>query len=236
MLSIATLNIHNFCDSEQLDSTYKLIHFFFYCQFDIIALQEVDDINKLKPIVGDYHYVYNRHNVILSKYPMEDLIQQKTKERYVSVVISLPNDNKVCVTNVHLNYKNEQIRTQEMETIQKMIDPFVEQYPSILLGDFNALTKRDYANKAWHEIYKTRKFGKWELPTHKLTDKIKKQWDDSKKYTGSPTILETCRYNTRIDYIYVTDKIHVFKYEVLQTIPHISDHNAVIIHISDSFN
>ena len=73
MLSIATLNIHNFCDSEQLDSTYKLIHFFFYCQFDIIALQEVDDINKLKPIVGDYYYVYNRHNVILSKYPMEDL-------------------------------------------------------------------------------------------------------------------------------------------------------------------
>ena len=117
MISIATFNIHNFCDSEQIDSTDVLKEIFQHNKFDIIGLQEVDNVDKLQSIVGDYNYVYNRHNAILSKYPMENILEQKTKERYVSVMITLPTNKKLCITNIHLNYKSEIVRMLELDKI-----------------------------------------------------------------------------------------------------------------------
>ena len=228
MISIATLNIHNSCNSEQTNSTNDLLKLFHHHKFDIIGLQELYDINELKDISKGYNCVYNRHNVILSKYPMENILTENTKEKYVAVIIKLPNQS-ICVTNVHLNYKDENIRIKEMDTIQKKINPYLQQYPSILLGDFNSLTKQDYSKKQWGNIYEIRKYGKWELPVHQLTDKIKDNWLDSKQYISQSSILETCRYNTRIDYIYISNNINVKSYNVIETMPHISDHNLVTI-------
>ena len=81
----------------------------------------------------------------------------------------------------------------EMENILKLINPYIQSYPSILLGDFNALTKSDYNDKEWNKIYNIRSKGNWELPVHILTDKLKLIWND----TGKNNYYKTCRYNTR---------------------------------------
>ena len=112
----------------------------------------------------------------------------------------------------------------EMKNILKLINPYIQSYPSILLGDFNALTKSDYNDKEWKKIYNIRRKGNWELPVHILTDKLKLIWND----TGKNNYYETSRYNTRIDYIY-TLNIFTKSYNVVKTMPHISDHNLVTI-------
>ena len=84
-----------------------------------------------------------------------------------------------------------------MKYIYEIINPYLIKYPSFLVGDFNSLTRRDYDDTKWKEIYEIRKQGKWELPVHNLTDQLGLQWMDSGKYHYQ----DTCRYNTRIDYI-----------------------------------
>ena len=60
-----------------------------------------------------------------------------------------------------------------MENIIRLINPYVQSYPSILLGDFNALTRNDYDYSKWANIVNIREKGKWEqLPVHILTDPL----------------------------------------------------------------
>ena len=101
----------------------------------------------------------------------------------------------------------------------------------ILMGDFNSLTKNDYTDKEWRYIYKIRKYHKWELPVSILTDMILQDFYDTRKLVKSPIgKLETCRFNTRIDYIYVNKylKDNILKHEHYETMPEITDHNMVI--------
>ena len=130
--------------------------------------------------------------------------------------------------NVHLDYECEKKRIQELNQIFHYTKPYLMEYPVILAGDFNALTKQDYTTSQWKHMYKLRKMSQWELPEHKLTDKLNQFWNDSGK---GYAFQKTCRYNTRIDYIY-TNCIPVKHYEVIQTMPFLSDHNLVTINFS----
>ena len=219
--SVMSFNIHNFLNSEMKDSTQEI--FEIIKNYDIIALQEVYHREKLAEIVKGYNYSYNKGNLIMTKFP----IQQYTKasnERFTSLLINLPLHQQVFVTNIHLNYQNEQVRNEEIDEILEKINTYTDEFPSILLGDFNALTKSDYSSKEWSDIYRTRKYGQWELPVHELTDKLNHEWYDC----GKSDKHVTSRYNTRIDYVY-TKNMQVFFYNVVETMPQISDHNLVEI-------
>lgn len=220
--SIATFNIHNFRNAGQQITLREIIDTI--QKYDIVALQEVSDNDKLNEIIKGWNYIYNRSTLLLSKYPIKETVTDKnTKERHTAAIIQLPGKN-IFVSNVHLNYRDEKLRIGEMENIIRLINPYVQSYPSILLGDFNALTRNDYDYSKWSNIYNIREKGKWELPVHILTDSLNMLWDDS----GKDNYSETCRYNTRIDYIY-TKEINKINYEVVKTMPHISDHNLVTI-------
>ena len=221
---IMTLNIHNFCNSEMDDPSPEIAKVI-EC-YDIIALQEVYNMKKIKELVKDYNYSYNRGTLLMTKHPIKEVIKSNKNERFTPLIINLKKNKAVFVTNVHLNYQHEHIRKEELSDILEKIDSYTKEYPSILLGDFNALTKSDYSEKEWGKISRIRKYGKWELPVHELTDELKKEWYDC----GSKDKHKTCRYDTRIDYIY-TKNVKVTSYGVIQTIPHISDHNVVFIHI-----
>lgn len=220
--SIMSLNVHNFMDSNMVNSLNKIKQLII--KYDIIALQEVYDIKKLHEITKNYNYCYNKSTLILTKFQIKPIINNKTKECFSSLIISLPYNKNILVSNIHLNYKDEKIRINEYENIYEKIEYYTYEYPSILLGDFNSLTKTDYDDKQWAHIYNTRKKGLWELPQTKLTDIITKEWYDAGKQDKKPT----SRYDTRIDYIY-TKNINVICYNIVKTIPNISDHNLISI-------
>jgi len=113
-------------------------------------------------------------------------------------------------------------------------------HPIVILGDFNALTKNDYSKKKWENIYTVRKENKWELPLTILTDRITSNQEDGWNLIDSRKIakeisgpLTTCRFDTRIDYIYINKNLkknwNIYKYECINAIPNITDHNLVII-------
>lgn len=226
-ISIATFNIHDFYNSDMEETDDKIIDII--NQYDIIALQEVYNHDKLKKIKKNRSWNFNRNTLTLSKFPLDSVDIGNTKERFNISIIHTPG-MELCIVNLHLNYKNENIRLKELNDILKKAKLHTDNYQSILLGDFNALTRKDYDQKKWNDIYKIRKNGNWELPVHELTDNINKEWNDSGKDNYSPT----SRYDTRIDYIY-TKNIDVQSYDVIQMIPNISDHNLVTISFSNSY-
>lgn len=63
--SIMSLNVHNFFNSEMIETdlkTYKIIK-----NYDIIALQEVYNMEILNRISFEYNYIYDKGNVIIFK-------------------------------------------------------------------------------------------------------------------------------------------------------------------------
>jgi len=217
-----TLNVHDFKNSEMEDSYDKILNTI--KPFHVIALQEVYDKNYLHKITDGYNYTYNKGTVIMTKYPIKIVIEGPVEECYTSLIIQLPIHKPIIVTNVHLDNKNEKNRKKALNSILEKISFLTNDYPSILLGDFNSLTKKDYTLKEWGEIYKIRKNRCWELPLTGLTDYINLEWLDP----GAKDKNKTCRYNTRIDYIY-TKNINILKHDIIETLPNISDHNLVYI-------
>lgn len=218
--SIMSLNVHNFCNSDMKDSLQDVKSLIL--KYDIIALQEVYNKEKLREIVKGYNYSYNRGLLLMTKHRIE-LLKNKSNDKFISLFVLLKGI-KIFITNVHLNYIDEKIRNEEIDDILEKINTYTHEYPSILLGDFNALTRSDYTVKEWSDIFKVRKYGQWELPVHELTDKLNNEWYDCGKHNP----LVTSRYNTRIDYIY-TKNMKIIHYNIEETMPSISDHNLVMM-------
>jgi len=218
--SVMTFNVHNFLNSDMESSETQIKDLINI--YDIVCLQEVYNKKILHKITQGYNYSYNKGTLIITKFQIKEVSKNK-KEPFTALFIDIPYDKRLLVINVHLNYENEDIRMEELSGILENIS-YTNEFPSILLGDFNALTKNDYSEKEWAEIYKIRKNGKWELPVHTLTDMVNDEWKD----TGKNNKKRTSRYDTRIDYIY-TKKLNILSYDVIQMIPDISDHNLVNI-------
>ena len=109
----------------------------------------------------------------------------------------------------------------------------------IWTGDFNALTKEDYSPAFWDEVSRIRENNRWELPQTDLTREVKGYgFIDTWAHVGQPPPIKTCRFDTRIDYIYATpnlvnDETSPFR---LVSVKHIqddaSDHNMVMAEFS----
>ena len=218
--SIMTFNVHNFLNSDMKSSETQIKDLI--NNYDIVCLQEVYNKKILHKITNGYNYSYNKGTLIITKFHIQEVTKNK-KEPFTLLFIDIPYYKRILVINVHLNYQNEDIRTKELSEILENIS-YTDEFPSILLGDFNALTKNDYSEKEWIEIYKIRKNGKWELPVHTLTDMINDEWND----TGKNNKKKTSRYNTRIDYIY-SKNLNILSYDVINMIQGVSDHNLVNI-------
>ena len=102
------------------------------------------------------------------------------------------------------------------------------------MGDFNSLTRDDYVQKKWNDIIKVRKYAKWEYPVSELTTIITNNWEltDIRKIASNILgPLGTCRFDSRIDYIYVNKMfIRLWEnYKIIHTVtmPIATDHNLV---------
>ena len=220
--SVMSLNVHDFNNSEMENSLKNVKNII--KGYDIIALQEVYDKGKLKEIVKGYNYAYNKGTLLMTKYPFQEINYGISNEAFTAFILIIPLHVQVLVTNIHLNYEHEDIRLKELDNILQKINKYYDDYPIILLGDFNSLTRKITPKKEWAHIHKIRKNSLWELPTSQLTDKLNLHWFDSGHGHKGPT----SRYDTRIDYIF-TKCLFVKDYNMIKTIPDISDHNLISI-------
>jgi endonuclease/exonuclease/phosphatase family metal-dependent hydrolase len=172
----------------------------------------------------------NFGNAILSKYQIEEAENYKLQvEIYEtrSVIILKTPFFHLSVT--HLDHISEDVRLKQYEQIYQHLDFKIS---NIFMGDFNALRVKDYSNEKWKNIEKVRKEKNWELPQTELIQNVEKDFLDVWS-TCEKEILPTCRFDTRIDYIFVSKKNN-FEIEEFKRIfnDEISDHHPLFMKFS----
>ena len=91
----------------------------------------------------------------------------------ISPTIDFEDSYPIYISCLHLNYRDEVLRLREIEAIKKKLDTFLPAKSSqIWTGDFNALTKEDYAEADWEKIANVRKKNNWESPQIDVTKKV----------------------------------------------------------------
>jgi len=155
----------------------------------------------------------------------------------------------IDVVCVHLDHVSEKKRIAEMASLLRNWEAGAH---FVLLGDFNALTVSDYSKTELRRISDVRKRSKWEPPVSDLSDALRGHGKNrsappaAQRLRGlSPRLIDTweaaqyregpiatSRYNTRIDYIFLSPelagRVVVHGCECRCAIPHASDHNAVV--------
>ena len=77
------------------------------------------------------------------------------------------------ITCVHLYYRDEYTRLEEVEHIKKKLDSVLPiDNCQVWTGDFNALTRKDYSEKEWETIANIREKNNWESPQIDVTKKV----------------------------------------------------------------
>jgi len=205
---------------------------------DIIALQETYEYPLLEKVFEGYNYVYRNKTAILSRFPIKRINQCKKSEKYSVAQVIFPWEfEPVIVVCVQLNFRKESKRITEMENIIRDISPELNKRKCIILGDFNSVIKQDYSRREWEQVIQVKKDTNQENPVTTLTTNILSYhgWNliDSRKYANKTTgPKSTCRFNTRIDYIFLNEycrsKHRILLNEHIVAIPDISDHNLVV--------
>jgi len=161
----------------------------------------------------------------------------------------------VYLTCLHLDHRLEPSRLTEINLIHKVLShilpglmpsgaaedssckrtlrKYTEQDPlQIWTGDFNALTKEDYSDDEWATVKAVRETNNWEPPKVALTSQIKDKYGmvDCWEVVGKPRPIKTCRFDTRIDYVYASPALlDQWQLVSVQTVEDTaSDHNMVI--------
>jgi endonuclease/exonuclease/phosphatase family metal-dependent hydrolase len=173
----------------------------------------------------------NFGNAILSKYQIDEAENHKLQvEIYEtrSVVILKTPFFHLNVT--HLDHISEDVRLRQYEQIQQHLD---FKNSNIFMGDLNALRFQDYSSEKWKKIEKVRKEKIWELPQTELIQTVEKDFLEVFSTYSKEEIPSTCRFDTRIDYIFVS-KENNFKIEEIKRIfnDEISDHHPIFMKFS----
>lgn len=160
----------------------------------------------------------------------------------------------LVVACLHLDHVRETTRLGQLRAVAEQLEQLGPSTSQIWLGDFNALTRADWHEQEWARLAEHRARNAWEAPVSDLTSLITSPvaaceapqarargrpaaaglgftdcWRAAAERSGP---LGTSRFKTRIDYVYVSPAMAagaaVARCQHVQTIPHVSDHNAVL--------
>ena len=250
--TVATFNVHGWKDEANILNLNRVMETVGKYKPDIICLQEIKNggQSNLKTFadVRGYdpnhdcdrvHYDFDRkHGIaILSKSPMNKMPNPSpSKTGFVMSEVALSPGFSIYVTGIHLDHKKEPKRKTEIQEIRDTLNDIIpEDSCQIWLGDFNALTLDDYTEDELKEVARVRAECKpkpWEPPKGELTQKITNEYEfvDTWREDGCRTPLKTCRYNTRIDYIFANRQLlEMFDVvEVIHDPDTASDHQMVV--------
>lgn len=240
-LKIITYNIYGWRKKNQEDNFESLVDFFKKENPDVIGLQEVylNSMGQLPKLAESLQMNYlfgpgfssEFGNAILTKFKILDWysIPLRMQGRETRNFICVIHENiTVCCT--HLDNADEHVRSTQFDQLVRITDKLG---PHILMGDFNSLRRLDYSKTDWEYIFNERKQNKWELPTSELIDRIEKSYVDTWSFVGKFPIKSTCAFDTRIDYIFVSN-VNKIKIEKSNRIEEemTSDHYPVFVTVS----
>ena len=238
--TVATFNVHGWKDAKKKDNLVRVIQTARkygpdQSGPDIICLQELngnkDQLDQFAKYFN-YYFFQTPGVAILSKFEVQS-IPTVAGARFAVSEITLSPEVKIIVTGIHLDHKKEPKRLSEIQVIRNALGTiFSEGCFQIWLGDFNALTLDDYTEDELKEVARVRNEGKWEPPKGELTQKITNEYGfvDTWQDVGGPPPLKTCRYDTRIDYIFANPQLlDVFDVvDVVHDTDTASDHQMVV--------
>ncbi|CAF0890535.1 unnamed protein product [Adineta steineri] len=242
---IATINVHSFRKPLIVSpNTLELVSILEPLNLDVIAVQEMQNNDRWKEFYQHLSLSFTAYgplngtfcNGIASRYPIRCYDVKKTtflgKGGYRSMLRCCLNGiDNVTFAVTHLDYIDEDDRIKQM----KEFNPY-QQNIDIIMGDMNALTREDYSDDYYRDIIvDKREKSCWESPRFDLTRLITDDWNYQDAFKKlNPTLnseqIITCRYGTRIDYIYthprLNDHWHLTKCSIIDT-KGATDHNAV---------
>jgi len=239
-LRFGTQNVHGWHNRDGADTFETIAALVAQATLDVIALQETSKskLPALAAHLGGYNWVFSHGVAILSQPALEltDTNEARLwgrRVRQCRARVGLPGGELEMVA-VHLDHRRE---TARMSELCQLSPPF----GGVLLGDFNALTKNDYSDAQWRVVADVRAKNSWEPPVsdvtsfvtgHGLTKKRARlefcdSWQAAPKKKRP---LSTCRFGTRIDYIFASpqNQWKAVECEHVVAIPHASDHNLVV--------
>ncbi|TRY75701.1 hypothetical protein TCAL_12123 [Tigriopus californicus] len=242
---LATFNVHSFTDANGKPTFDKILQFVEDHGVDIICLQEAGKVQTERLMDNLKHFsanglVASKRCSIVSKYKLEAVprkyLGSRSSTRSVTARVLLEGNLSFILTCVHLNHISEGTRLSELNEITTNLHDLYSQSMTVIAGDFNALTLEDYSSDELNHITQVRANNRWERPKRALTDRMKQLGftDTKTKVTEFSGILSTCRFKTRVDYIYLNKKfddffrIHNFTQRDVQA----SDHNIVISEVT----
>eukprot|EP00094_Tigriopus_californicus_P000649 TCALIF_00630-PA protein Name:"Similar to CEP85 Centrosomal protein of 85 kDa (Homo sapiens)" AED:0.09 eAED:0.09 QI:0/0.75/0.55/1/1/1/9/88/730 len=235
-LSIGTYNVHMWTDENCQDNLERVQDIIKIHAPDVLCLQEStkpehDQFSRKMEFMYP-HSIWQFCTAIFSKFPLEKTLE-RFKDHYVIGKVMVPHlDTPIYITCLHLNHRSEQFRLAQIDHIHKTCETYLkDQNPLIWTGDFNALSRDEYTESHWAELSETRRKNAWESPHVDVTNKIKSLgFHDLWMKAGEPKPVGTCRFGTRIDYVYASPGwMNLFQ---LVSVDHVdstaSDHRMVM--------
>jgi len=248
---LATVNAHSFRNpSTGKNTCEELASILKPFKLDLIAVQEIIENNSWKRFCELVDLPYYQvglpagsylGNGFACRYPIREYSNQRTTDKcknetrgFLQCVFDATEDSFLhnrtfAVTHLdHLDEKNRLRQIKEFDPLEKKID--------VLLGDMNSLSENDYSDEYFEEnIRQLRQKSNWEPPFFDLTNFITKQLNYRDAFRlKNPDLKDekvvTCRFHTRIDYIYLkpneNDSWSLEDCFIINT-SNVTDHNAV---------
>jgi endonuclease/exonuclease/phosphatase family metal-dependent hydrolase len=212
MTKIVSFNlkrIFNLCD-EVKDK--RFVHILFKSEADIICLQETnikltkyltDELTKKTGILHNFEYKEN--NAIITYYHIMSIESKLIKIKgiyidrsYITMKLDDPKlRTQYKITVFHLDHLLEDTRILQLNEVNEMLKT-----TDILVGDFNSIKKQDYSDTLIETIDQMRKTNNKEKVDFRVIEFIENYGFKTNKF-----IMETCPYDTRVDYVFMKPTI-----------------------------
>merc|ERR1712012_416157 len=119
-----------------------------------------------------------------------------------------------------------------LKKLLKLLEQGPNAFSMVWTGDFNALTREDYTEGGWARVTEVRARGAWERPQTEVTSAVRAMgFEDCWATMGRPGPVSTCRFDTHIDYVYLSNPAQeTWQCKgVLHHPSNASDHKPVIV-------
>ncbi|CAF1226014.1 unnamed protein product [Rotaria magnacalcarata] len=247
---VGTLNVHVFVNSTGNSNVKALASILGPLNLDVLAVEEANNNKNWKSLCDKLSLTHTAFgaihgtsygNAIASRHPIVEHYSQNSSTNPVGGYRamlrcrfggdhSFVQNRRFAVT--HLDHLNEDDRLTQIKEFYSLNHDV-----NVLAGDMNSLTQSDYSDKYFREVVagKRERF-RWEMPRFELTQLLTNTWglQDAFQYVN-PTLKDeqvaTCRYGTRIDYIFLrplSNDEWVLKECFIVDTHQATDHNAVV--------
>lgn len=236
-LKIATYNVHGWYDDDGLHNLGRVVDLYREEKPDILCLQEIPRFSLMSfvELSGLQFFITWGPNAILSNMKLEEMEEdglKSTHPRFITCRVTPDDLPDFYLTCLHLDHRTEPSRMDELRKIETRLKFLRDRgSPQVWTGDFNSLTREDYTEAEWESVTDVRKRNNWESPQTQVTSYMKDLgFQDAWTQAGRPGKLSTCRFNTRIDYMFLNEDFQSV-YQLKSVLHHpnqASDHSLVL--------